>query len=349
MLAESPIVQTLPSAHRREHSLEMQLPFLRRVHPDLPIVPVLIGFQTRATIDALADAIAGAFGDRRALLIASTDLSHYFDAETAATLDGRVQRCVSAFDADGLLDLFEQYPEHERGRYVACGGGAAIAVMKAARAARAPARGGSSSTRIRERCRVTTTASSATWRPRSAAFHRCSLTRRSTRLSISRVASVSSHGDRMRPSRRARRRSAGRIRRVRHDQAPRRAARLPRARWSASGLAAEVARCAADAASEDPRSLPSRSTNCRSCRSKSRCSVRSSRSIRPRRRDRHRPPRPRRRTGTSARPAAAAGGDRMGLDREQFLRQTCLKAGLPPDAWQHGARISRFDAEVFGD
>jgi uncharacterized protein (TIGR00296 family) len=34
---------------------------------------------------------------------------------------------------------------------------------------------------------------------------------------------------------------------------------------------------------------------------------------------------------------------------EQFLRQTCLKAGLPPDAWQHGARISRFDAEVFGD
>jgi AmmeMemoRadiSam system protein A len=34
---------------------------------------------------------------------------------------------------------------------------------------------------------------------------------------------------------------------------------------------------------------------------------------------------------------------------EQFLRQTCTKAGLPPDAWERGARISRFDAEVFGD
>jgi AmmeMemoRadiSam system protein A len=34
---------------------------------------------------------------------------------------------------------------------------------------------------------------------------------------------------------------------------------------------------------------------------------------------------------------------------EQFLRQTCLKAGLPGDAWQHGAGISRFDAEVFGE
>jgi len=34
---------------------------------------------------------------------------------------------------------------------------------------------------------------------------------------------------------------------------------------------------------------------------------------------------------------------------EQFLRQTCLKANLPADAWQHGARLSRFEAEVFGE
>jgi MEMO1 family protein len=133
-LARSAIVQALPSAHRREHSLEMQLPFLRRVHPELPIVPVLIGFQRRDTIEALADAIVSAFAGRRPLLVASTDLSHYFDAKTAASLDGRVQQYVGAFDADGLLDLFEEYPEHERGRYVACGGGAAIAVMKAASA-----------------------------------------------------------------------------------------------------------------------------------------------------------------------------------------------------------------------
>jgi len=132
-LAQSEVVQTLPSAHRREHSLEMQLPFLRRVHPELPIVPALIGFQHRKTIDALADAMVRAFTGRRVLLIASTDLSHYFDAKTANTLDAQVQECVTAFDADRLLDLFEQYPEHERGRYVACGGGAAIAVMKAAR------------------------------------------------------------------------------------------------------------------------------------------------------------------------------------------------------------------------
>jgi MEMO1 family protein len=133
-MSASSVVQALPSAHLREHSLEMQLPFLKRVLPDVPIVPLLIGFQHRDTIDALAAAIAAAFAGRRVLLVASTDLSHYLDAKTAAKLDSRVQQCVNAFDADALLDLFERYPERERGQYVACGGGAAIAVMKAARA-----------------------------------------------------------------------------------------------------------------------------------------------------------------------------------------------------------------------
>ena len=132
--ARSDVVRVLPAPHKREHSLEMQLPFLRRVLPDLPIVPLLIGFQRRATILALGEALVDAFRNRRPLLVASTDLSHYFDARTAAELDGRVEACVAALDPDKLLDLFEEYPEHERGRYVACGGGAAIAVMRAARA-----------------------------------------------------------------------------------------------------------------------------------------------------------------------------------------------------------------------
>jgi AmmeMemoRadiSam system protein A len=38
-----------------------------------------------------------------------------------------------------------------------------------------------------------------------------------------------------------------------------------------------------------------------------------------------------------------------GWDREMFLAQTCLKAGLPPDAWQHGAELQAFTAEVFGE
>jgi MEMO1 family protein len=134
LIVRAPVVRSMPSAHGREHSLEMQLPFVRRLMPDVRIVPLLMGYQTRATIVDLASALADALRDRPVLLIASTDLSHYFDARTAASLDGRVQERVAAFDPDGLLDLFEEYPEDERGRYVACGGGPMIAVMMAARA-----------------------------------------------------------------------------------------------------------------------------------------------------------------------------------------------------------------------
>ena len=133
-LSKFAVVQPLPAAHLREHSLEMQLPFLRRLLPDVPIVPLLMGFQQRATISALGDAIAGAFAGRRVLLVASTDLSHYFEAQTAERLDAEVEKCVAAFDPEGLWREFEKYPEQERGRYVACGGGPAISVMRAARA-----------------------------------------------------------------------------------------------------------------------------------------------------------------------------------------------------------------------
>lgn len=134
LMDASPVVQPLPGAHRREHSLEMQLPFMRRLLPELPIVPLLMGRQTSDTIHALGAALGGVARDRRVLLVASTDLSHYFDAATAERLDARVRDAVAAFDAEALLGLFESVTEGERGRFVACGGGPLIAVMLAARA-----------------------------------------------------------------------------------------------------------------------------------------------------------------------------------------------------------------------
>jgi len=135
LLAASPvIVHARPAAHAREHSLEMQLPFVRRLFPAAAIVPLLMGYQTRETIRGLAEALAKVGQRSRVLLVASTDLSHYFDAPTAEALDRRVLDSVAACDPEGLLHIFEDYPEAERGRFVACGGGPAIAVMLAARA-----------------------------------------------------------------------------------------------------------------------------------------------------------------------------------------------------------------------
>ncbi|MEW6323330.1 MAG: AmmeMemoRadiSam system protein B [Acidobacteriota bacterium] len=127
-LLASPVIHERPAAHEREHSLELQLPFLAHLAPGLPIVPLVMGSQDRDTVTALADALASALGDARVLLVASSDLSHYYDATTAAALDGQVVRAVDAFDADGLMGLLERRPDH------ACGGGPMVSVLSAARA-----------------------------------------------------------------------------------------------------------------------------------------------------------------------------------------------------------------------
>ncbi len=116
------------------------------------------------------------------------------------------------------------------------------------------------------------------------------------------------------------------------------------------GLAAEVARCAAEAASEDPRFPPVRSDELADVSVE--VSVLG-------------PLEPIDPADASVITLGRHGlvaeqGERRGLllpqvatewgwTTEQFLRQTCVKAGLPGDAWQRGARIFRFDAEVFGE
>ena len=127
IMAAAPIVHERAAAHTREHSLEMQLPFLKRVAPEARIVPLVVGRQTAETALALGEALGTVLKERNALLVASTDLSHYHDAATAARLDRVVIDHVSRFDADGLQHALDAEPEH------ACGGGPTVAVMRAAR------------------------------------------------------------------------------------------------------------------------------------------------------------------------------------------------------------------------
>ena len=127
--AQSRVVVEHPTAHGREHSLEMQLPFLARVLPGIPIVPLVMGYQNRATAFALGDSLAGALkahGAGDVLLVASSDLSHYESADTASALDAVVLKCVQGLDAEALMDALEREPRH------ACGGGPMVSVIRAA-------------------------------------------------------------------------------------------------------------------------------------------------------------------------------------------------------------------------
>jgi hypothetical protein len=117
-----------PGVHRQEHSLEMQLPFLQRVLGAFRIVPLVMGSQSRDEIEGLAAALGSALAGRDAVLVASSDLSHYEPAAVANRLDAEVVAAVSRFDEEALLRRLES-----RGN-VACGGGPVVAVMRAARA-----------------------------------------------------------------------------------------------------------------------------------------------------------------------------------------------------------------------
>jgi len=117
-----------PRPHRDEHSLEMQLPFIQHFVSGLKIVPCLMGTQGRHEVESLADALGRVLAGRRAILVASSDLSHYHPARVANERDALVVGDVGRFDDEGLMKRLE------RSWDCACGGGPIVAVLKAARA-----------------------------------------------------------------------------------------------------------------------------------------------------------------------------------------------------------------------
>ena len=128
LLDADPVVFDDPDVHREEHSLEMQMPFLQRILPGLRIVPMLMGTQSREEVLSLAEALAKALAGRGALLVASSDLSHYQPAAVANRTDAEVVGQVGRFDEEALMARLEKHHN------VACGGGPVVAVMRAARA-----------------------------------------------------------------------------------------------------------------------------------------------------------------------------------------------------------------------
>lgn len=85
--------------HAREHSLEVQLPFLQRLlGTGLRFLPIAVG---RTPADDVA-ALLGTLGPHADLVVVSTDLSHYEDIATARLLDRRTADAVQALDADAI-------------------------------------------------------------------------------------------------------------------------------------------------------------------------------------------------------------------------------------------------------
>lgn len=129
LLKTSPVVKDLPEAHLKEHSLEIQLPFLQVVlENNFLLTPIIMGLQTYETCEALGKALSTVLKDKKdALLIASSDLSHYHSEKDAHLLDKRAADRIASFDPVGLFE------DIKNGRCEACGAGPIISVMIACR------------------------------------------------------------------------------------------------------------------------------------------------------------------------------------------------------------------------
>lgn len=104
ILAACPAAAEDMVAHRQEHSLEVQLPFLQILAPDVRIVPVCIGHLSLETLLAMGQGLAAALQDvsPRPLIVTSNDMSHYESGSTARRKDTLALQRVLDLDPEGL-------------------------------------------------------------------------------------------------------------------------------------------------------------------------------------------------------------------------------------------------------
>jgi len=98
LMAADPRIKFDPAAHADEHPIEIELPFIQRVCPGCRIVPILMGTDDDETIQALVDALLEVLPGRRAVVIASSDLSHYPAYDDAETVDSATLGAIETGD-----------------------------------------------------------------------------------------------------------------------------------------------------------------------------------------------------------------------------------------------------------
>jgi MEMO1 family protein len=117
-----------PIANDQEHSLEIELPFLQRaISGPFKLLPVMVRSQSPMVARRLGYALGHVLRGRRALMVASTDLSHFYPEEMAKALDHEMLRRIRGFSPDELFQA------EKTGQGFACGVSAVAAVLWASR------------------------------------------------------------------------------------------------------------------------------------------------------------------------------------------------------------------------
>jgi AmmeMemoRadiSam system protein B len=128
LVREAKIIDVDDSAHSYEHSIEVQLPFLQYLYGnDFKIVPVCFLMQDLSSVKEVGEATAKIAADMNAVVIASSDMTHYETQQSAERKDRKVLEAIEALDQDRF------YSTVETNRVTACGYGPIAALMTTAK------------------------------------------------------------------------------------------------------------------------------------------------------------------------------------------------------------------------
>ncbi|MFH1381494.1 MAG: AmmeMemoRadiSam system protein B [Chloroflexota bacterium] len=129
ILESSENLQEDAQAHQYEHSIEVQLPFLQYFKPDVKLVPIVLGYASGAAYKEIGLAIARAMKelDREAVIIASSDMTHYESRESAWRKDMQAIGAIVEMNEDELLKRIEEFD------ISMCGYAPAISLIAAAK------------------------------------------------------------------------------------------------------------------------------------------------------------------------------------------------------------------------
>jgi len=124
-----PLLREDSVAHRAEHSLEVQLPFLQRLAGDFQFVPIALGTDRFASLEDLGKALGEVLAARKdtVLVVASSDMNHYESDEITRRKDHRAITKILALDPRGLYDTVRTEG------ITMCGFGPAVTMLTAAK------------------------------------------------------------------------------------------------------------------------------------------------------------------------------------------------------------------------
>lgn len=136
LIAACPDCAADAGPHAREHSVEVQVPFIQLLFPKAMLLPAVVGQGDAALCGRLGAALAGVLKGRRALVVASSDLSHYPSAADARVVDGTTLEAITSLDPAALHEAVQaQTARRIRGLDTsACGEAPIMVAMAAAKA-----------------------------------------------------------------------------------------------------------------------------------------------------------------------------------------------------------------------